>query len=113
MSVHSLLGYVLEVPDLDIGTKFYVDYGLEITQATPDRVALHCHGRTRDQVVLLRHAESRKRLHHVELGATSAGVSALSSRMRMLAVASEPQPPGFGADGVWLRDPSGVLLHIS
>jgi catechol 2,3-dioxygenase-like lactoylglutathione lyase family enzyme len=112
MSVHSLLSYALEVPDVEIGLKFYTDFGLDMGVAAPGRVALRCHGRSRDQVVLLRGGEPRKRLHHVELGASSEGIEAIQRRLRDREAPVQGAPVGFEATGVWLHDANGVLLHV-
>ena len=108
MPVLSALSVTLEVPDLEEGLKFYTDAGLEA--ASDGQVArLRCVGQDRDSVVL-RGGAARKRLHHLALRAD--GLGEIAGRVPAAGGAVVGAPNGFEADGLWVTDPHGMLIHL-
>ena len=65
MTVRSLQHVALAVPDPSAGRRFYEAFGLEAREEAR-RIAMRCHGRDQDQVVLLE--APRRRLHHLCFG---------------------------------------------
>ena len=58
--IQNLQYVAMSVPDLDIGRKFYTDFGLE-AEERDNRVVLRCQGRDQDQIRLLE--GSPKQIH--------------------------------------------------
>jgi catechol 2,3-dioxygenase-like lactoylglutathione lyase family enzyme len=109
MSVHSLLGYALAVPDLEAGRAFYGTFGL-VPAERADVLAFRCEGRAQDQVLLVE--GRRKRLHHLRFGSDEAGLAAIRARMRERGVAEIDAPHAAFAGGLWLRDPDGQAINV-
>ena len=65
MPVRSLQYVAMCVPDLEVGRRFYTDFGLE-AEERGDNLILRCQGREQDQLRLLE--GSPKQLHHVCFG---------------------------------------------
>lgn len=109
MPVLGALALTLEVPDLDEGVRFYTDAGLEA--ASDGEVArLRCPGQDRDSIVLIGGAP-KKRLHHVALRAD--GLDVMAGRVEAAGGEVVSAPQGFESNGLWVRDPHGLLIHLS
>ncbi len=109
MPVLSALSVTLEVPDLQQGLKFYTDAGLEVA-SDGDVARLRCPGQDRDSLVLIGGAE-RKRLHHIALRAD--GLEEIAARVPAAGGEVVGPPAGFEDNGLWVRDPHGMLIHLS
>ena len=109
MAVLGALSITLEVPDLGEGLKFYTDAGLEAA-SDGDVARLRCPGQDRDSVILIGGAP-RKRLHHVALRAD--GLDDIAARVPAAGGAVVSAPEGFEDNGLWVRDPHGMLIHLS
>lgn len=108
MPVLGLLSFTLEVPSIDEGIAFYTDAGLEAVCA--DKTAgLRCSGQDRDSIVLIGDAP-KKRLHHVALRAI--GLDEIAAAVPGAGGRVVEAPDGFGAEGLWVTDPNGVLYHL-
>ena len=109
MPVLGALALTLEVPDLEEGVRFYTDAGLEA--ASDGAVArLRCPGQDRDSIVLVGGA-SKKRLHHVALRAD--GLDAMAGQVEAAGGQVVSAPEGFESNGLWVRDPHDLLIHLS
>jgi catechol 2,3-dioxygenase-like lactoylglutathione lyase family enzyme len=108
MPVLGLLSYTLEVPDLDVGVRFYNDAGL-VAAVDGDVARLRCEGQDRDSVILLGGAPA-KRLHHVALRADR--LDEIAERVGTHGGRLVPAPEGFVENGLWVEDPNGMLLHL-
>ena len=108
MAILGVLSVALEVPDITPGVKFYTDAGLE-AEVDGHRVRFHCRGQERACLELLGGAP-RKRLHHVRLRAER--LPALRSAALAGGATEMPPPEGFDSQGLWLRDPHGMCLHL-
>ncbi len=108
MPVLGPLSLTLEMPDVDVGIRFYTEAGLEA--ASDGRVArLRCPGTDRDCLVLLGGA-AKKRLHHIALRADGLGeIAAHTPKSGGEVIAA---PVGFAEEGLWVRDPHGMLIHL-
>ena len=108
MAILGVLSVALEIPDITPGVKFYTDAGLE-AEVDGHRVRFHCRGQARACLELLGGAP-RKRLHHVRLRAER--LPALRSAALAGGATEMPPPEGFDSEGLWLRDPNGMCLHL-
>ena len=109
MAVRGALSVTLEVPELEPGIKFYTDAGLEAS--VEGRVArFRCAGQDRDSIVLIGGAKA-KRLHHISLRADD--LEGVGERVADHGGAIVAAPDGFEDNGVWLRDPHGMMIHLS
>ncbi|WP_375429352.1 VOC family protein [uncultured Sphingomonas sp.] len=109
MAVLSAMSLTLEVPDLDVGIKFYTDAGLVAT-VEGEVAHLRCEGQDRDSVLLLG-GFPQKRLHHISLRADDLdGIAAAVPAAGGTLVAA---PEGFEDNGLWVEDPNGMLIHLS
>ena len=108
MPVLGALSVTLEVPQIEPGVKFYTDAGLEA--ATDGAVArLRCPGQDRDSIVLLGNAPF-KRLHHIALRAD--GLEEIAAKTSNAGGELASAPEGFASNGLWVRDPHGMLIHL-
>lgn len=109
MAVLGALSVTLEVPELEPGLRFYTDAGLE--GAIHDRIAsFRCAGQDRDSIVLLGGAKT-KRLHHISLRADH--LEEIAARVAEQGGAVVEAPEGFADNGLWVRDPHDMLIHLS
>ncbi len=110
MSVLGVYGVVLDVPDLEAGRRFYEDAGLEVRDED-GRLHCRCEGQPRDAIVLIGGAE-RKRLNHIVLAADKDRFDEVRRNVPANGGELIDPVPGFPADGVWLRDPHGMAIHL-
>lgn len=108
MAVLGLIGYAIEIPDLNIGSNFYIQAGLDAT-SDADRVKLFCQGSERPTVTLLK-SSGPMRLNHIQLRADALDdiVAGVSNQGGTVTTA----PEGFAQEGLWVKDPHGVLFHL-
>ena len=109
MPVLGPLAVTLEVPDIAPGVKFYTDAGM-IATVENDVARLRCEPQDRDSIVLIGGAP-RKRLHHISLRAD--GLDAIAALVPQHGGAVIEAPKGFEAAGLWIRDPHGMVIHLS
>jgi len=108
--VRSLLHYALEVPDQQVGQRFYVDFGFEDATGAANAVKLRPRVLAREQILL--YEGPRKRLHHLAFAAPGEEFEAVRRRLRAAGVA-EVDPPRDGPEGgYWVRDPDGNRIHV-
>ena len=109
MPVLGPLAVTLEVPDIAPGVKFYTDAGM-IATVENDVARLRCEPQDRDSIVLIGGAP-RKRLHHISLRAD--GLDAIAALVPPQGGAVIEAPEGFEEAGLWIRDPHGMVIHLS
>ena len=109
MAVLGALSLTLEVPDLELGIKFYTDAGL-IAEVDGDVARLRCEGQDRHSVMLVA-GYPRKRLHHISLRADDLDV--IAARVPQHGGRLVAAPNGFEDNGLWVEDPNGMLIHLS
>ena len=108
--ITSLQHIALGIPDMKVGTDFYEDFGLE-TINRPDHVAMRCFGRDQDQIILIETGKSRK-FHHVSFGASREGLKSIRERVEARGIALIDPPFAEAPEGLWLRDPEGILVNV-
>ena len=109
MSVKGLESYCLDVPDLSVGAEFYGLAGLN-AEADGDTVRLSC-GARRPSIVL-RRRPGPKRLSHITLRADRSSFEAIAQRAQAHGGTLSTGPDGDASEGLWIRDPNGMLLNI-
>ncbi len=109
MTVRSLQHIALAVPDPAVGKQFYSDFGLE-GREDGKRVVMRCHGRAQDQVILVE--GKKKRMHHICFGARADEIAVLKQRLERNGCALLDAPQETPGDGIWFRDPDGLLVNV-
>lgn len=108
MAVLNALSLTLEVSDLEPGIKFYTDAGLTCTVES-GIARFRCQGQDRDSLVLLGGFPA-KRLHHIALRADD--LDGIAAKVPANGGAVVDPPEGFIDNGLWVRDPHGMLIHL-
>jgi len=109
LSIRSLQHFALAVPDPAKGRGFYTDFGLEGSESG-NRVVMRCHGRDQDQVVLVE--GPKRRMHHLCFGTSADKLGELKKRIEAAGTRLVDPPNEAPGEGLWLRDPDGVLVNI-
>lgn len=110
MAVLGAYSVTLEVPDLVPGIAFYRAAGF-VVEEQGDRAIVRCERLGHESIVLLG-GYPRKRLHHIALRADPAEFAAVRARVPAHGGTLVDAPDGMSADGVWIRDPHGMLIHL-
>lgn len=111
--VHSLAGYGLEVPDIDVARHFYTSFGLA-QQTGLDHLALGCFDQTTPNVLIFQGATgSTKRLHHISFFVQAADLPLFEERLHRLHVSTTA--PAFAniRPGIWFQDPWGTWFNLT
>lgn len=108
MAVLGAVSITLEVPAVAAGVAFYTDAGL-VADVEGEIARLRCDGRDQDAIVLLGGYE-RKRLHHITLRADA--LDDIAGKVPEFGGHRVAAPDGFDADGLWVEDPHGMLIHL-
>lgn len=107
--MRSLQHYALAVPDPAVGKDFYTDFGLEAREGA-DSIVMRCASRDQDQVMLV---EGRKKhLHHICLGTREEEIDGTKKGLEARGVELVDPPREAGGDGLWFRDPDGLLVNL-
>jgi catechol 2,3-dioxygenase-like lactoylglutathione lyase family enzyme len=109
LGVHSLDLFNVAVPDLAGAADFYRAFGLDVREEGAGLglyTAGHPHrwGRVVEGVA--------KKLQFLSFGAFEDDMGRFRERMQAAGVAQLDPPPGFETNGIWLRDPDGLLVEI-
>ena len=109
VGIHSLDQFVLAVPDLKIAERFYGDFGLDVRNARSGLELRtfggdHCWGRVIEG--------KTKRLHHLSFGCYAEDLPYFQERMEENGVEILDAPVGLQSNGLWCRDPSGLLVEV-
>ena len=107
--IRSLQHVALCVPDLGAGRAFYTAMGLE-PRDEGDQVVFRCAGRDQDQVRLV--AGDNKTIAWVCWGTRAEEIDAMARRLEGAGVALASVPEGADPDGIWFRDPDGILVNV-
>ncbi|MBL4800761.1 MAG: hypothetical protein JKY45_02635, partial [Emcibacter sp.] len=110
MAVSGVYGIVLEVPNLEDGREFYSAAGLEV-QEQQDRLVFTCKGQERAAITLIRGA-GKKRLHHIILTSDDLSFDLTKENVIKYGGTVVAAPEGFEENGLWIKDPHGLLVHL-
>jgi catechol 2,3-dioxygenase len=109
MSVQSLLGYALTVPDIEPGRRFYQDFGLS-GAARGNALGLRCGDDARDTVTL--EAGKGRRLNHLNFGASAEGLKALKANIESRGGKLLDPPASEPGAAFAVRDPDNNLIVV-
>jgi catechol 2,3-dioxygenase-like lactoylglutathione lyase family enzyme len=109
LGIHSVGEFVLSVPDVAVAETFYGAFGFD-TRAANDQLALHTagDGYRWGRVV----SGARKAMHHVSFHCFEEDLGRFKTHLEALGIKLLDPPPGFDSNGLWFRDPDGLLLEI-
>ncbi len=107
--IRSLQYVALSVPDMAAGAKFYEDMGLE-GRREGEAMVFRCAGRAQDQVRLV--PGGKKGIAWVTWGTRAGEIEQLAKNLDKANVPMAVAPAGFENNGLWFRDPDGILVNI-
>lgn len=107
--IRSLQSVALTVPDLEAGRAFYTRMGLD-SWSGGTHLVFRCAGREQDQLRLI--PGRSKAIAWVCWGTHWQEIPPLLNRLRHAGVALASPPAEADPDGIWLRDPDGILINI-
>jgi catechol 2,3-dioxygenase len=104
---------VLAIPNADIESAsiFYQAFGLNVRQGTGPMIDIYCDNIDYPSVRLVTGTEHKK-LHHIQMGATATTLKKIKTKAQSQQVRLEQAPQGFEDEGLWIKDPNGILYHI-
>jgi catechol 2,3-dioxygenase-like lactoylglutathione lyase family enzyme len=109
LGVHSIDHVHLSVPAMDAAERFYGSFGLDL-RPDRNRLDLYTHGHPQRWAAV---AEGpKKALKHMSFGAFEGDLPKFRARLEALRVPLESAPREFESNGLWFRDPDGMLLEI-
>ena len=110
MPIRNLQHVALAVPDLEVGRKFYSDFGLDV-QERDNQLICRCDGRDQDQIQLIE--GSPKKLHHLCFGTNEDELPTLQAAIEKAGgtMVDAPKDASLG-DGLWFQDFEGMLFNI-
>ena len=109
LGVHSVDTFNVSVPDLKVAQDFYTAFGLDVREednALGLYTTGHAHrwGRVSEGPA--------KKLSYLSFGAFEDDIERLRRRLQDNQVRQLDPPAGFESNGIWFRDPDGLLLEI-
>jgi len=107
--VHSLDAFNLIVPDMKQAESFYTVFGLDL-QAKGNRLDVHTTGNRHRWGSIAEGAN--KQLSHLSFGVFEDDFAAFRERLQRLDVKQVDSPPGFESNGIWFRNPDGLLMEL-
>ncbi|MHC8380524.1 VOC family protein [Pseudomonas sp. LB3P14] len=109
LGVHSIDHFCLTVPDLDEAWDFYEAFGLRVEFST-ETLELYCQDRQHCWGRLLQ--GPRKHLEYLSFGAFEDDLPRFREHLQSLDIKLLPPPAHNDEQGLWFRDPAGLLLEI-
>jgi catechol 2,3-dioxygenase-like lactoylglutathione lyase family enzyme len=109
LGVHSLDRFNFMVPDLKQAEQFYGEFGLDLKEEN-GALALYTHGHPHKWGSVSE--GQRKALQFISFGCFGEDMPAFRKRLEDMRVERLDPPKGFESNGLWFRDPNGVLLEI-
>lgn len=110
MPIRNLQYYAVTVPDLEVGKKFYTDFGLELSAHNEDMLTFRCFGRDQDQLFLIK--GETKKFHHICFGCAPEDIDTIRQRLVEEGAELVDAPEHFSNEGLWFRDFEGGLTRI-
>jgi len=110
MPVRSLLHYALEIPDQQIGQRYYSDFGFQDVTGASNTVRLRPSTLEREQIQLLE--GPKKRLHHLAFAAGGDDFAKLREALKVAGIPEVDPPRGADESGIWLLDPDGNYVNV-
>jgi catechol 2,3-dioxygenase-like lactoylglutathione lyase family enzyme len=109
LGVHSVDLFSFAVPDLKVAADFYRAFGLDVRE-DGNRLALYTEGHPHrwGQVT----EGPAKKLSYISFGAFDDDIERFRARLQECRVRQLDPPAGFESNGIWFRDPEGLLVEI-
>lgn len=107
--LRSLQSVALTVPNLEAGRDFYTTMGLD-GRADGMQLVFRCPGRDQDQLRLI--PGRTKAIAWVCWGTHERELRPMVEKLRGANIVLASPPPEADPEGIWLRDPDGILLNI-
>lgn len=109
LGIHSVDAFNVSVPDLKTAQDFYTAFGLDVREEGNGLglyTANHSHrwGRISEGPA--------KKLSYISFGAFEDDMEGMRRRLQDKGVRQLDAPSGFESNGIWFRDPDGLLLEI-
>lgn len=108
-AVHSVLQFVLTVPDLAEAERFYSHFGLDVRRQG-ERLDLYTHGHPHCWGHVYANGQPKK-LQYLCMGIDATDQAPMAQRIAQQALACDPHPLSDGT-GLWLRNPDGVPIVL-
>jgi len=108
LAVHSLDHFALAVPDLGVAETFYTSFGLRVETAAHGLQISAARGTT----ALLREA-ARRQFEYISFNIDADDLKAFQQRLEAGGIALVDSPRFISAEGLWFRDPDGVLVQVA
>ena len=109
LGIHSIDHFAIQVPDLEVARSFYDDFGLDVREEG-NELGLYVQGQAHRCARVT--AGAAKRLSYISFGAYADDMPRFEQRLQELGVKRTDPPAGLESNGIWFRDPWGVLLEI-
>jgi catechol 2,3-dioxygenase-like lactoylglutathione lyase family enzyme len=107
--IRSLQHVALTVPDIEAGRAFYTKMGLE-ARSDGSHLVFRCPGRDQDQLRLI--PGRTKSIAWICWGTQDAEFCLLRDSLAKARRPLAPPPADADPEGIWLRDPDGILLNV-
>jgi catechol 2,3-dioxygenase-like lactoylglutathione lyase family enzyme len=107
--IRSLQYVALHVPDMEMGRKFYETMGLE-GRMEGEQAVYRCAGRAQDQLRLV--PGEKKEIAWVTWGTRAGEIEQITANLKNAGVPLAAAPAGFENNGLWVRDPDGILVNV-
>jgi catechol 2,3-dioxygenase-like lactoylglutathione lyase family enzyme len=107
--IRSLQYVALHVPDMEMGRKFYETMGLE-GRMEGEQAVYRCAGRAQDQLRLV--PGEKKEIAWVTWGMRAGEIEQITANLKNAGVPLAAAPAGFENNGLWVRDPDGILVNV-
>src|ERR1041384_3308089 len=107
--LHSLDHFNFVVPDVAQAEKFYGLFGLN-TREQNGKLVLYTHGHPHRWGVVSE--GPRKKFSYVSFGAFEDDMPRFRERREKMRIDRLDAPKGFESNGLWFRDPDGILIEI-
>jgi len=109
LGVHSLDYVHFSVPDLEEAARFYRAFGLDVREES-GMLGLYTAGNPHRWAAITE--GKKKQLSHISFGAFEEDFPRFKSRLFRIGLSELDAPRGFESNGLWFRDPDGILLEI-
>jgi catechol 2,3-dioxygenase-like lactoylglutathione lyase family enzyme len=109
LGVHSMDSFNLIVPNLKTAQDFYSAFGLDV-RAEGNSLGLYTHGKAHRWATVVEGAH--KRLGHLSFGIFEDDCERFKHHIEQLGHKLIDPPRGSASNGLWLRDPNGVLVEL-
>lgn len=109
LGVHSVDGFHLVVPNLKEAEQFYSAFGLDL-KAKGNGFDMHTLGHPHRWGTVSE--GKQKQFSHMSFGVFEDDFAAFKVRLQSEGVRVMDAPPGFESNGLWFRNPDGLLMEI-